>query len=97
MKNASDTSSLPLGAQIMIASELGSVFALAVVLGYFGGNWLDGLLKCGPYGVIGGLMVGMGLGLAIVVKRANQLDKGSSGAAAPSSSTSSDSDLDSKS
>jgi len=75
MKNSSDTSSASLGAQIMIASELGSAFAICVVLGYFAGNWLDGMLKSAPYGVVGGLMLGMGLGLALVVKRSNQLDK----------------------
>ncbi|MBS1990867.1 MAG: AtpZ/AtpI family protein [Cyanobacteria bacterium SZAS LIN-3] len=59
----------------MIASELGSVIVVSVGLGYFAGNWLDGMLKCSPYGIVGGLMLGMGLGLGIVVKRSNQLDK----------------------
>jgi F0F1-type ATP synthase assembly protein I len=70
--------SVTLGAQIMVASELGSVFALCVILGYFGGNWLDGAMKWQPYGVVSGLMVGMVIGLALVVKRSNDLDKKSS-------------------
>jgi F0F1-type ATP synthase assembly protein I len=75
MKNASDTSEMTLGTQIMIASELGSIIVLTVVLGYLGGNWLDGFFKTSPYCVIAGLMLGMGLGLAIVVRRSDQLDK----------------------
>ncbi|MBU6452092.1 MAG: AtpZ/AtpI family protein [Cyanobacteria bacterium REEB67] len=75
--NQSDDS-VTLGAQIMVASELGSVFALCVILGYFGGNWLDGAMKWQPYGVVTGLMVGMGIGLALVVKRSSDLDKRSS-------------------
>jgi F0F1-type ATP synthase assembly protein I len=75
MKNASDSSGSSLGTQIMMASELSSVFMLMVGLGYFAGNWLDGPLKSGPYGAIAGLMLGMGLGLVLVVKRSNQLDK----------------------
>lgn len=75
MKNASDTSEMSLGTQIMIASELGSVIVMSCLLGYLGGNWLDGALKSAPYCVIAGLMLGLGVGLAIVVKRSNQLDK----------------------
>ncbi len=88
MKNASDSDGLSLGAQIMMASELGSVFVLMVVVGYFAGNWVDGTLKIAPYGVIVGIMVGMALGLLLVVKRSNQLDKsGSSPTSSADSST----------
>jgi F0F1-type ATP synthase assembly protein I len=73
--NAGGQGEASLGAQIMVASELGSVFALCVMLGYFAGNWADGALKSGPYGVVIGLMVGMGIGLALVVKRSGDLDK----------------------
>jgi len=66
---------MSLGTQIMIASELGSVIVVSCLLGYLGGNWLDGTFKCSPYCVIAGLMLGLGVGLAIVVKRSEQLDK----------------------
>jgi F0F1-type ATP synthase assembly protein I len=86
MKNATPTSEMTLGTQIAIASELGSYIVLTCLLGYFGGNWLDGFLKCAPYGVVGGLMLGLGVGLTIVVKRSEQLDKVKTKPSFPSSS-----------
>jgi F0F1-type ATP synthase assembly protein I len=58
-----------------MASEIGASFAICVVLGCLGGIWLDGLLKSSPFGAICGMMLGMGIGMALMVKRSNQIDK----------------------
>ena len=75
MKNQTDEPMGGLGAQIMMASELGSAIVVLTVLGYFAGAWMDGRLQCSPYGVIVGISIGFGLGIAFVIKRSNDMDK----------------------
>ncbi|MBP6744626.1 AtpZ/AtpI family protein [bacterium] len=75
MKNKSDDAMGGLGAQIMMASELGSAIVVLTVAGYFAGAWLDGRFQSSPYGVIVGISVGFGLGIAFVIKRSNDMDK----------------------
>lgn len=73
----SDNSSL--GAQIMMASELGSSIVLLSVAGYFAGNFLDSQLKCSPFGVLLGIILGFSLGIAYVIKRSNQISSSVAG------------------
>ena len=75
MKNESDKPSASLGAQIMMASELGSSIVVLSIAGYFAGAWLDGRFNFSPYGVILGISVGFGLGIAYILKRSNDMDK----------------------
>ncbi len=86
MKNASNSSEMTLGTQVAIASELGSYIVFTCLVGYFAGSWLDGFFTWSPYGVVGGLMVGMVVGLTLVVKRSEQLDKVKTKPSFPSSS-----------
>ncbi len=64
-----------LGAQILIASEMGSAIVFLSLAGYFAGNFLDQRVHCAPYGVVVGILLGLTLGLAFVVKRSIELDK----------------------
>ncbi len=75
MKNKSEDAMGGLGAQIMMASELGSAIVVLTVAGYFAGAWLDGRFQSSPYGVIVGISIGFGLGIAFVIKRSNDMDK----------------------
>ena len=75
MKNQTDEPMGGLGAQIMMASELGSAIVVLTVAGYFAGAWMDGRFQSSPYGVIVGISVGFGLGIAFVIKRSNDMDK----------------------
>ena len=75
MKNQTDEPMGGLGAQIMMASELGSAIVVLTVLGYFAGAWMDGRFQSSPYGVIVGISIGFGLGIAFVIKRSNDMDK----------------------
>lgn len=75
MKNEKLTSGSSLGAQIMMASELGSSIVALSVAGYFGGNWLDGHFHWSPYGAITGISVGFALGIAYILKRSADMDK----------------------
>lgn len=75
MKNKNDEAGSSLGAQIMMASELGGLIVGFSLAGYFGGNWLDGHFGCSPYGVVGGILVGLTLGMVFVVKRSNEIDR----------------------
>jgi len=75
MKNEAEKPSASLGAQIMMASELGSSIVVLSIAGYFAGAWLDGQLHWSPYGVIVGISVGFGLGIAYILKRSNDMDK----------------------
>ena len=58
----------------MMASELGSAIVFSCLAGYFAGDYADSRLSSAPYGVVVGIMAGLTLGLAFVVKRSNQLE-----------------------
>jgi F0F1-type ATP synthase assembly protein I len=75
MKNEKPKGESSLGAQIMMASELGSSIVALTVAGYFGGAWLDGHFNWSPYGVIAGISTGFALGIAFVLKRSADMDK----------------------
>ncbi|HMW92069.1 MAG TPA: AtpZ/AtpI family protein [Candidatus Obscuribacter sp.] len=64
-----------LGAQIMMASEMGAAIVFLSLAGYLGGDQLDSRLNCAPWGVVGGILLGLTLGLAFVVKRSNDMDR----------------------
>lgn len=48
--------------------HLGWQMALTMVLGVFGGIWLDGRLGTGPILTVVGSVLGIGLGMAIVIR-----------------------------
>jgi F0F1-type ATP synthase assembly protein I len=48
---------------------LGVTFAAAIVLFTLGGNWVDKRLGTEPWGVLLGVMLGFGLGLAWIYRR----------------------------
>lgn len=50
------------------------MIVVSCLAGYFGGNFLDTRLSSTPYGVVGGIMLGLTLGLVLVVKRSNQIE-----------------------
>lgn len=83
MKNQNPDREGSLGAQIMMASELGSTIVALTVAGYFAGNWADGSLHSAPYGIVVGIMVGFALSMAIVIKRSNDMDARSRGKSKP--------------
>lgn len=64
-----------LGAQIMMASEMGAAIVFLSLAGYLGGNQLDSRLNSAPWGVVGGILLGLTLGLVFVVKRSNDMEK----------------------
>lgn len=74
MKNQNPLNESSLGAQIMMATELGSTIVALTVAGYFAGNWADGSLHTSPYGIVVGIMVGFALSMAIVIKRSNDME-----------------------
>ncbi|MBK7748860.1 MAG: AtpZ/AtpI family protein [Candidatus Obscuribacter sp.] len=74
MKNKTEVEAASLGSQIMMATELGSYITVLTLAGYFGGSYLDGQFKSGPYGVLVGIIAGFALGLVLVVKKSNELD-----------------------
>ena len=79
MKNQNPLNESSLGAQIMMATELGSTIVALTVAGYFAGNWADGALHSSPYGIVVGIMVGFALAMAIVIKRSNDMEARSRG------------------
>lgn len=64
-----------LGAQIMMASEMGAAIVFLSLAGYLGGDQLDSRLNCAPWGVVGGILLGLTLGLVFVVKRSNDMER----------------------
>jgi F0F1-type ATP synthase assembly protein I len=82
MKNKIDTQSSSLGAQIMMASELGGMIVGFSIAGYLAGNWLDGRFGWSPYGVVSGILVGLTLGMVFVVKRSGEIDRRGAASAA---------------
>ncbi|MBI5174430.1 MAG: AtpZ/AtpI family protein [Candidatus Melainabacteria bacterium] len=64
-----------LGAQIMMASEMGAAIVFLTLAGYLGGSQLDSRLNSGPWGVVGGILLGFTLGMVFVVKRSNDMDR----------------------
>ena len=47
--------------------HIGTQMALTLVLGVFGGMWLDGKLGSSPAFVVTGSVLGIGLGIAAVI------------------------------
>lgn len=43
-------------------SSIGIFFGIAIVLGYFGGKWLDGRLHTQPWFTLFGLLIGIAAG-----------------------------------
>ena len=48
--------------------HLGTQMALILVLGVFGGVWLDGKLGASPAFTVVGSVLGIGLGMAVVIR-----------------------------
>lgn len=48
--------------------HLGTQLALTILLGVFGGIWLDGKLGTEPIATVLGSLVGIGIGLGIVIR-----------------------------
>jgi len=48
--------------------HLGWQMALILILGVFGGIWLDGRLGSGPAFTVVGSVLGIGLGMAVVIR-----------------------------
>jgi len=76
MKNKISESSASLGAQIMVASELGSSIIVCSIAGYFAGSWADQVLHSSPLGTAFGIFIGFGLSIVYVVRRSNQISEG---------------------
>lgn len=47
---------------------LGTQMAIIMVIGVFGGLWLDGKLNASPAFTVVGAVLGIGLGIAVVVR-----------------------------
>ena len=62
-------------------ADLGLRLAAAVGLGAFGGYKLDQWLAIGPFGLIGGCMLGLALGMTHVIMTVSALTAGKSGKA----------------
>lgn len=52
--------------------HLGTQLALLLVLGVFGGIWLDGKLGWSPALTLVGAFLGIGLGMAVVIRDVNR-------------------------
>ena len=55
-------------------ASVGLELALSVVIGYFGGKWLEERWGFAPWGSIGGLLLGFGAGLRSLWRTARPAD-----------------------
>ena len=56
-------------------SQMGLQMALTVGLGLWGGMWADRRWACGPWGLLGGLFLGGGVGLTVFILDALRLSR----------------------
>jgi ATP synthase protein I len=54
---------------------LGLMFGITIAFGYFGGTWVDRRFGIEPWGMIIGLLMGIGAAFVHLVKVATQLSK----------------------
>lgn len=74
MSGDSDDKSLKRALFAVSDAVLGA--AVLLCLGVYGGAWLDGKFHTAPWLSVGLSILGAGLGLARMVMKANELDKG---------------------
>ena len=55
--------------------HLGTQLALTIVLGVFGGIWLDGRWGTSPIFSIVGSVLGIGLGMGVVIREAGRIHR----------------------
>ncbi len=53
---------------LAVTTTIGAELAITVVLGYYGGRYLDGLLGTGPWFLLAGVLVGLAVGVLGVLK-----------------------------
>ena len=53
---------------VALTTTIGMELAITVVLGYFGGRYLDQLLGTGPWLLLAGVLVGLAVGTVSVYK-----------------------------
>jgi len=53
---------------LALTTTIGIELAIAVVLGYYGGKYLDGRFATGPWFLLAGVLVGLAAGVAGVFK-----------------------------
>ena len=56
-------------------ASVGIEFGVAVAVGYFAGDWIDGKMGWTPWGSIVGLMVGFGAGISTLVRVARAVQR----------------------
>ena len=57
------------------AMSFGVTMALSLFLGYYGGSWLDKKLGTEPFGLVIGLMAGVGLAFYSMLKELKALER----------------------
>ena len=55
--------------------HLGTQLALTIVLGVFGGIWLDGRWGTSPIFSVVGSVLGIGLGMGVVIREAGRIHR----------------------
>lgn len=55
-------------------SAVGFEIAACLLLGYFGGSWLDGKLATSPYLAVAGGLIGLGAAIKVLVRLVRQTD-----------------------
>lgn len=51
-----------------VGTSVSTEMAATIVLGYYGGSWLDGRLHTGPWFLLAGVLLGLAAGILGIVK-----------------------------
>jgi F0F1-type ATP synthase assembly protein I len=53
---------------LAVTTTIGAELSITVVLGYYGGKYLDGIFASGPWFLLAGVLVGLAVGVVGVYK-----------------------------